>query len=191
MPVQDYWGASQTKINPGPEITFLYLLLLWSCRHYAIMYVMQWNVMYTVMWVRINKWSCINIQNQPKAMKISWFGRILYICGCTATCTWQLANKSHEVRLVNSWSTSIHSALLTAVDTCTHWVPSFCEGASYQLNKQIYPPVWCCLNLKCKCSAKQTNTCMVMQFAVTATGSMTHNMKYVGTMPVIWCRKHA
>ena len=33
---------------------------------------------------------------------------------------------------------------------------------------------------------------MVMQFAVTATGSMTHNMmKYVGTMTVIWCRKHA
>ena len=75
------------------------------------------------MWVRINKWSCIKIRNQQLVPKE------LGIHGDTFVAV-QLPDNWPTKATRSGWrildpSTNIHPALLTAVDTCTHWVPIF------------------------------------------------------------------
>ena len=88
------------------------------------------------MWVRINKWLCILIFGTNQKQSRTQNSR-RYICGLTVTR--QLSNKSHKVRLANSWPIYQHP------HTCTHMYPLvpifvfvFTTGV-FWISSQCYP----------------------------------------------------
>ena len=108
-------------------IFFFCLLLLWSCR------------------VRINKCSHINIWNQStKQWRLVCKGLGMHndtLAGVQLPDNWSTKATRSGWWILDP-STNIHPALLTAVDTCTHWVPIFKKTVLQALNIWFLTQPW-------------------------------------------------